>query len=151
MAVVPPIPKASVNTAAAVKTGDNLNCRRAYRKLLGKLCMEHLTLLYALESRQVPKAGNRRTSSAVRRTFAECCFIDDSRSRLSRSCNREENPKSDSRAAQNNTRDEQERAHLFLAASQIAQFQRDPKQISLLSRAEPPDEPPIGADDDWDS
>src|SRR5437899_5380527 len=92
MAVVPPIPKASVNTAAAVKTGDNLNCRRAYRKLPGKLCMEHLSLLYVLESRQVPKAGNRRTLSAVRRTSAECCLIDDSRSRLSRSCNREENP-----------------------------------------------------------
>src|SRR5947209_18533951 len=91
MAVVPPIPKASVNTAAAVKTGDNLNCRRAYRKLPGRLCMEHLSLLYALESRQVPKVGNRRTSSVVRRTSAECCFIDDSRSRLSRSCNREEN------------------------------------------------------------
>src|SRR5712692_4759498 len=92
MAVVPPIPKASVNTAAAVKTGDNLNCRRAYRKLPGRFCIEHLSLLYAVESRQVPKGGNRRTSPAVRRTSAECCPIDDSRSRLSRSCKREENP-----------------------------------------------------------
>src|SRR5713226_10399446 len=56
MAVVPPIPKASVNTAAAVKMGDNLNCRNAYRKLPGRLCMEHLSILYAVLSRQVPKS-----------------------------------------------------------------------------------------------
>jgi hypothetical protein len=54
IAVVPPIPKASVNTAAAVKTGDNRNCRSAYRKFPGKLCMEHLSVLYALEPQQVP-------------------------------------------------------------------------------------------------
>ena len=29
IAVVPPIPKASVSTAAAVKTGDNRSCRMA--------------------------------------------------------------------------------------------------------------------------
>src|SRR5207245_8639199 len=75
MAVVPPIPKASVNTAAAVKTGDNLNCRRAYRKLPGRLCMEHLSLLYALEPRQVPKAGNRRTSPAVRRALPQSAAL----------------------------------------------------------------------------
>src|SRR5467141_1657579 len=92
MAVVPPIPKANVSTAAAVKTGDNRNCRRAYRKLPGRLCMEHLSLLYALESRQVPKSCNRWNSAAVRRTYAECCLTDDSGSRLSRSCNGEENP-----------------------------------------------------------
>jgi hypothetical protein len=29
MAVVPPIPNASVNTAVAVKTGESRNCRKA--------------------------------------------------------------------------------------------------------------------------
>jgi hypothetical protein len=55
--VVPPIPKASVNTAAAVKTGDNRNCRRAYRKLPGKFCMEHLSILYAVQLLRVPKSS----------------------------------------------------------------------------------------------
>src|SRR5437660_361101 len=41
-------------------------------------------------------------------------------------------------------------AHIFFASKQIEQFQRDPKQISVTPPAEPPDGPPIGADDDWD-
>jgi hypothetical protein len=46
--------------------------------------------------------------------------------------------------------DEEERAHLFSAASQIVQFQKDPKQITVPTPAEPPDGPPIGTDDDWE-
>jgi hypothetical protein len=41
-----------------------------------------------------------------------------------------------------------ERAHRFFAAAQIAQFQKDPKQLDLTPPAEPPDGPPIGSDDD---
>jgi hypothetical protein len=41
-------------------------------------------------------------------------------------------------------------AHIFFASKQIEQFQKDPKQISVAPPAEPPDGPPIGADDDWD-
>ena len=37
MAVVPPMPKASVSTAAEVNTGDSLNCRTAYRMVLKKI------------------------------------------------------------------------------------------------------------------
>jgi len=51
---------------------------------------------------------------------------------------------------QNSAGDEEERAHLFCAASQIVQFQKDPKQISVAPPAEPPDGPPIGTDDDGD-
>jgi len=47
-------------------------------------------------------------------------------------------------------KDEEERAHLFAAMSQVVQFQKDPKQISTAAPAEPPDGPPIGTDDDWD-
>jgi hypothetical protein len=54
-------------------------------------------------------------------------------------------------AEQNSTKDEAERAHFFFAASQIAQFQKDPKKLESLSPAEPPDGPPIGADDDGDA
>jgi hypothetical protein len=46
-----------------------------------------------------------------------------------------------------------DQAHIFYAAKQIEQFQKDPKQISLTPPAEPPDGPPIGTDDDgssWD-
>jgi hypothetical protein len=45
-----------------------------------------------------------------------------------------------------------ERAHRFFAAAQIAQFQKDPKQLDLTPPAEPPDGPPIGSDEDelWD-
>jgi len=51
---------------------------------------------------------------------------------------------------QSAAKDEDEQAHLFAAMSQIVQFQKDPKQISLAPPAEPPDGPPIGTDDDWD-
>jgi hypothetical protein len=46
--------------------------------------------------------------------------------------------------------DQAQRAHFFFAATQIAQFQKDPKKIALPAPAEPPDGPPIGADDDGD-
>jgi len=52
--------------------------------------------------------------------------------------------------AQNPTSDEGERAHFSFAISQIVQFQKDPKQISVVPPAEPPDGPPLGTDDDWD-
>jgi len=53
-------------------------------------------------------------------------------------------------AIQRSARDEEERAHLFLAVSQIVQFQKDPRQIRVTPPAEPPDGPPIGMDDDGD-
>jgi uncharacterized protein DUF4953/uncharacterized protein DUF5117 len=53
-------------------------------------------------------------------------------------------------AEQASLKDEEERAHFFFAASQIAQFQRDPKKMEFLAPAEPPDGPPIGADDPLD-
>ena len=44
-------------------------------------------------------------------------------------------------------------AHVFFAARQIEQFEKDPKRLDLTPPAEPPDGPPIGtsdnADDDW--
>ena len=43
-----------------------------------------------------------------------------------------------------------DQAHMFYAAKQIEQFEKDPKRIELTAPAEPPDGPPIGADDDWD-
>jgi hypothetical protein len=49
--------------------------------------------------------------------------------------------------AQNAARDSEERAHLYLAATQIAQFQKDPKLIPLPAPMQPPDGPPIGDDD----
>jgi len=52
--------------------------------------------------------------------------------------------------SQSAAKDEDEQAHLFAAMSQIVQFQKDPKQISVAPPAEPPDGPPIGTDDDWD-
>jgi hypothetical protein len=45
---------------------------------------------------------------------------------------------------------EEERAHFFYAASQIVQFQKDPKQVSVAPPADPPDGPPIGMDEDGD-
>ncbi len=46
-----------------------------------------------------------------------------------------------------------ERAHIFFAAKQIEQFEKDPKRLDLTPPAEPPDGPPIGGmgdtDDDW--
>ena len=54
-------------------------------------------------------------------------------------------------AEEASTRDEGERAHFHFAASQIAQFQKDPKKVELTPPADPPDGPPIGADGDfWD-
>ena len=45
---------------------------------------------------------------------------------------------------------EGERAHYYYAAEQIARFQKDPRQPSLPRPMEPPDGPPIGADEcDW--
>jgi hypothetical protein len=52
--------------------------------------------------------------------------------------------------AQASAKDDAERAHFYLATTQIAQFQKDPKQISVAAPAEPPDGPPIGTDEDWD-
>jgi Met-zincin/Domain of unknown function (DUF5117) len=52
--------------------------------------------------------------------------------------------------AQSSAKDVEERAHFFLAASQIEQFQKDPKQIGVTPPAELPDGPPIGTDDDGD-
>jgi hypothetical protein len=43
-----------------------------------------------------------------------------------------------------------DQAHIFFAAKQIEQFQRDPKRITVAAPADPPDGPPIGMDDDWD-
>jgi len=54
-------------------------------------------------------------------------------------------------AEQGSTKDEAERAHFFFAASQIAQFQKDPKKMESLIPAEPPDGPPIGGDEDGDA
>ena len=53
-------------------------------------------------------------------------------------------------ASSNSGMHEEERAHFFLANSQIVQFQKDPKVISVVAPAEPPEGPPIGTDDDWD-
>ena len=39
IAVVPPIPNASVSVAAAVNTGDNRNCLKLYRRVLRKFCI----------------------------------------------------------------------------------------------------------------
>ena len=51
-------------------------------------------------------------------------------------------------AIQGTAKDEEERAHIHLAISQILQFQKDPKQVTVAPPAEPPDGPPIGADED---
>jgi len=48
--------------------------------------------------------------------------------------------------AQSSARDTEERAHLLFAATQIAQFQKDPKSVPLPAPAQPPDGPPIGED-----
>jgi hypothetical protein len=44
----------------------------------------------------------------------------------------------------------EELAHLYFAATQIAQFQKDPKIIPLPAPAQPPDGPPIGDGQDED-
>jgi len=52
--------------------------------------------------------------------------------------------------AQNGAKDSEERAHLYFAATQIGQFQKDPKLIPVPAPMQPPDGPPIGNDDyDW--
>jgi hypothetical protein len=42
------------------------------------------------------------------------------------------------------------RAHFFFGAAQIEQFQKDPAKLNLTAPSEPPDGPPIGADDDFE-
>jgi Met-zincin/Domain of unknown function (DUF5117) len=49
---------------------------------------------------------------------------------------------------QTGLKDSEERAHLYLATQQIAQFQKDPKLIPVPAPAQPPDGPPIGDDED---
>jgi hypothetical protein len=49
--------------------------------------------------------------------------------------------------AQNGAKDGEERAHLYFAATQIAQFQKDPRLIPVPVPLQPPDGPPIGEDD----
>ena len=49
--------------------------------------------------------------------------------------------------AQHGAKDGEERAHLYFAATQIAQFQKDPRLIPLPVPLQPPDGPPIGEDD----
>jgi hypothetical protein len=49
--------------------------------------------------------------------------------------------------AQSGAKDGEERAHLYFAVTQIAQFQKDPKLIPIPIPAQPPDGPPIGDDD----
>ena len=51
--------------------------------------------------------------------------------------------------SQQSTKDAAQRAHLFYAARQIEQFQKDPKRLDLTPPSEPPDGPPIGADEDF--
>jgi hypothetical protein len=41
------------------------------------------------------------------------------------------------------------RAHFFFGAAQIEQFQKDPAKLNLTAPSDPPDGPPIGADDDF--
>jgi hypothetical protein len=48
IAVVPPIPKAKVMMAAAVKTGDSRNCRMAYRMLPARLRIRDLLIAYEI-------------------------------------------------------------------------------------------------------
>jgi hypothetical protein len=43
-----------------------------------------------------------------------------------------------------------DQAHVAFAVAQIEQFEKDPKRIGITPPADPPDGPPIGADDDWD-
>jgi hypothetical protein len=53
-------------------------------------------------------------------------------------------------SAPSGAKDSEERAHLYFAAQEIAQFQKDPKLIPVPGPAVPPDGPPIGDDgDDW--
>jgi hypothetical protein len=51
-----------------------------------------------------------------------------------------------STGAKDRATDSEERAHLYFAATQIAQFQKDPKLIPIPAPMQPPDGPPIGDD-----
>src|ERR1700722_9505273 len=55
IAVVPPIPKANVNVAGAVNTGDLRNCLKVYRRVLRKFCIRSLTLVRSLEYSEFPE------------------------------------------------------------------------------------------------
>jgi len=46
-------------------------------------------------------------------------------------------------------KDADERAQLNFAATQIAQFQKDPKTMAIPTPVQPPDGPPIGDDDEF--
>ncbi|MEQ1474692.1 MAG: peptidase, partial [Candidatus Acidiferrum sp.] len=50
--------------------------------------------------------------------------------------------------SQTGFKDPEERAHLYFAAQQITQFQKDPKLIPFPAPAQPPDGPPIGDDEE---
>src|ERR1700685_3048335 len=63
MAGVPPIPRAKVSTAAAVKTGDNRNCRKAYRKFPGRFCMAHPSIHYEAGPPRVPLTKQPRDTN----------------------------------------------------------------------------------------
>ncbi len=50
--------------------------------------------------------------------------------------------------SQTGVKDPEERAHLYFAAQQITQFQKDPKLLPVTAPAQPPDGPPIGDDEE---
>jgi hypothetical protein len=54
IAVVPPIPNASVNVAAAVNIGDIRNCRKVYRRVLLKFCKRIPPSYYQVQTDGVP-------------------------------------------------------------------------------------------------
>ena len=56
------------------------------------------------------------------------------------------------KSAEAETKDPEEKAHLYFAATQVEQFQKDPRRIELTVPLEPPDGPPIGSigDDEWE-
>jgi hypothetical protein len=49
------------------------------------------------------------------------------------------------------SRQPEEWPHLFYAEEQIARFQKDPKSVEWTAPAEPPDGPPIGMDEEWET
>jgi hypothetical protein len=52
-------------------------------------------------------------------------------------------------AAKASATDPAQKAHFAYAASQVEQFQKDPKKLNLTPPLEPPDGPPIGDDEDF--
>jgi len=52
-------------------------------------------------------------------------------------------------AAKGSATDPAQKAHLAYAATQVEQFQKDPKRPELPAPSEPPDGPPIGDDEDF--